>query len=260
MLESAKLLKVRGVELLAQPKRFVRFQGDGGDSETDLPIEPFERLANDLEKTPHAFVLACLMDKQIKAERAWRIPYVISEIIGDFHLSSLLSVSLDEYTKIFQANSLHRYNSDMAKVFYKGVRHIQDQYDGNAAAIWEGRPSSAKVVQRFLAFHGAGPKIATMAANILVRNFKIPMSDHASIDVSPDRHIKRVFERLNYIRPDAGESEIIYAARELNPEYPGVFDLSVWVVGRNWCKPDNPICDKCYLNNLCPKIGVNATR
>jgi endonuclease III len=85
------------------------------------------------------------------------------------------------------------------------------------------------------------------------------MSDQASIDVSPDVHIRRVFERLGYTHPHADDYEIIYTARELNPSYPGVFDLSVWEVGRNWCRPSAPACDKCYLSSCCPKIGVNKS-
>ena len=41
-------------------------------------------LLTDLEKTPHAFVLACVMDKQIKASKAWEIPYKISKRLVRF--------------------------------------------------------------------------------------------------------------------------------------------------------------------------------
>lgn len=36
-------------------------------------------LVSDLNKFPHAFVLACVMDRQITAERVWGIPYEIKK-------------------------------------------------------------------------------------------------------------------------------------------------------------------------------------
>ena len=43
------------------------------------------------------------------------------------------------------------------------------------------------MVYRFLEFNGVGPKIASMAANILAREFKIPFADYFSIDISAER-------------------------------------------------------------------------
>ena len=62
-----------------------------------------------------------------------------------------------------------------------------------------------------------------MAANILARDFKILMADYICIDVSPDTYVKRVFKRLGFISKNASNYELIYSARELNPEYPGIF-------------------------------------
>ena len=46
-------------------------------------------LVCDLINYPHAFVLAAIMDRQITFERAWAIPYLIKEKLGDFSLNTL---------------------------------------------------------------------------------------------------------------------------------------------------------------------------
>jgi endonuclease-3 len=50
--------------------------------------------------------------------------------------------------------------------------------------------------------------------------------------------------------------DVVNAARQLNPEYPGELDYPAWLIGRNWCLPTNPRCKECYLNGVCPKIGI----
>lgn len=239
-----EFLIAEGQALLNQPYKKAEFAGN----------EEADDMLNDLDKLPHAFVLACIMDRQITAERAWIIPYRFSREINDFSMSTLVKLDLETVKHVFRKRSLHRFNDMMAKNFFLGIQKIHSDYKDDASNIWKGTPSSATIVKRFLNFEGVGIKISTMATNILARDFKIPMKDHICIDVSPDRHVKRVFARLGFIPQNANNDELLSCAKELNPSYPGIFDLACWEIGRDWCKPQNPLCHGCMLNNLCPKI------
>jgi len=108
------------------------------------------------------------------------------------------------------------------------------------------------VVFRFLQFHGVGPKIATMAANILARRFKVRFSDYTAIDISADVHVRRVFRRLGLVRSGATPDEVIYKARALNPEFPGILDFAAFSIGREWCRPRIQLCGECYMQGVCP--------
>jgi len=243
-LKILNILIQKGYDQFNKPYEFIKFTN----------IDESDRLLNNLIDSPHAFTLACIMDRQINAERAWMIPFKISQIIDNFLFNSLLNYSLIDYINIFNDNKLHRFNSEMAKNFYNAIQHIQTEYHGNASKIWDNKPNSAALVNRFLKFDGVGIKIASMAVNILARQFKIKLTDYHYIDISPDVHIKRVFYRIGFITKQNNIDELLYTARELNPSYPGIFDLSCWEIGRNFCKPTNPNCNNCYLNNYCPKL------
>lgn len=212
------------------------------------------QLLNDLVVYPHAFVLACMMDRQMQAEKVWMIPKRIEEDMGTFDINILASKSVGYYEELFKRLSLHRFPVAMANVFHKAVQHIMDEYNGDASLIWSDKPSSAAVVYRFLQFYGCGIKIATMAANILARAFKVPFSDYYSIDISPDVHIKRVLARTGLVKEGADIQSIIYKARELYPEFPGIIDYSCWEIGKTYCKPHNPNCKECPICSTCPKL------
>ena len=83
-----EILIKRGNELLKQPYKKIEF--------TKNPEA--DNLLNNLKEFPHAFVLACVMDRQIPAERAWLIPYKISKVIGGFEFSKLLNLHLNKIT------------------------------------------------------------------------------------------------------------------------------------------------------------------
>jgi len=218
-----------------------------------LDEKEINNFLNDLEHYPHAFILACLMDKQMKAETAWKIPYKIYQLLGTFDIYELGKISLEEYINIFENNKLHRFNNVSAKIFYDAVHRIIDDFNGDVSLIWKGKPSSAKVVYELLKFNGCGLKIATMTANILAREFRIEFSDYYSIDISTDVHINRVMRRMGFVPKNADNSMVIYKARELNPEFPGIIDFSCWEIGRTYCRPQNPKCEECIVREECKK-------
>jgi len=218
-------------------------------------ISEADNLLNDLSNHPHAFVLACVMDRQVKAEKAWLIPYRISEKLDGFSMQVLRMLSREEVSHLMtKPEPLHWLVNQMSSFFHSAVQRIENQYAGDASRIWTGKPSSAEVVYRFLEFDGVGPKIGTMAANILARDFKIPFADYFSIDISADVHVRRVFSRLGLCPPDATAEQVIYKAKALYPQFPGLMDLPCWEIGRNWCKSRGPECGECYMRNLCPTI------
>lgn len=235
-----------GQEQFRKPAAFVEFARH----------RPADELLNDLSGHPHAFVLACLSDRQIKAERAWRIPHDLAQRIGGFSFERLRALSAPALRRAFtRPTPLHRFPDAMSALFHAAIERVATLYEGDASRIWSGRPSSATVVLRFLAFEGIGPKIATMATNLLARDLKVPLSDYASVDVSVDVHVRRVLARLGLIEPGFTLEQVVYTARAICPEFPGVVDLPLWEIGRTWCRPRKPDCGACVMREVCPSAG-----
>lgn len=213
----AAILVQRGEQLFRTEPRPIAFAG----------VPAADALLSDLAHHPHAFVLACVMDRQIKAERAWLLPYRVSEALGSFAFERLVQLSLDDVRRLLTVpEPLHRFPAEMSRNFHEAIATIRTTYCGHADRIWSDTPSSAEVVSRFLRFRGVGPKIATMATNILARDFKVPLADYYSVDVSADVHVRRVFWRLGLTVETARLEEVIYTARALHPAFPGLPSLA----------------------------------
>jgi endonuclease III len=240
----------RLIQMSREVPRVSEYYDEGtGNPEADAFVD-------NLNEFPHAFVIACLMDRQGDWKRAWQVPYKISQKLGEFSIITLSRLSLEHITELMSQPEklVFRFNV-MSEVLYSAIQRINDEYGGDASRIWTGKPPSAEVVYRFLQFKGAGPKIATMATNILARNYKIEFSDYYSVDISVDVHVFRVFEHLGLCRHQASNDEVIYKARALYPEYPGILDLPCWTIGHNWCTELNKKCGLCYMRHLCPSAS-----
>lgn len=240
-----------------------------GEAELDSPPGPIAYTANseanallrNLADYPHAFLTSCLMDRQSKASAAALIPFSIQGRLGTFAIDRLAQLSESDCVELFtQPSPLHRFPTKMAHIFHAGIQRVVQEYAGDAGQIWADKPSSARVVRRFLAFEGVGPKIATMAANLLVRDFHVHLSDYYSIDISADVHVVRVMRRLGFVKANGDDAlvDTVFAAREMNPTFPGIFDMALWRLGQTICRPQKPLCEQCPLKSDCEYFAMTS--
>ena len=75
-------------------------------------------LINDIEKTPHAFVIACVMDRQIKAEKAWNVPLKLSQRLGTFRFEDLRTLKVEDVLHAMTLPTpIHRFLKEMSRNF-----------------------------------------------------------------------------------------------------------------------------------------------
>ena len=53
-----------------------------------------------------------------------------------------------------------------------------------------------------------------------------------------------MFNRLGVVEK-RDRDLVIYKARALNPDYPGIVDYPCWYVGKNYCHERRPNCGEC---------------
>ena len=160
----------------------------------------------------------------------------------------------EEIVAIFNKKpKLHRFPKKAALWIKKACQLLLEKYDGKVENIWNDNPRSDDLQKRFEEFNGIGQKKASMATNIRVRNFGIKVKDKEGIDISYDRHIRKVFVRTGLVEKDK-KDPIIKTARKLKPKYPGILDNPCWTIGKEYCDPKNPKCDKCPISYVCPKL------
>lgn len=213
-----------------------------------------EEAAVVIEENPFAFALAAVLDRGTRSEIIWTIPYHMQKQLGDLKPQFFADKSIEDLERIFQLLPVKpRYISDAPRTVKELSEMVVDEYNGKVQKIWENKGSSS-VKAAFERIYGVGPGISSMIVLLLEKCFGVHFDDidHRNMDVKPDTHVIRVFQRLGFIT-EPNEAVAKKAARRLNPEYPGALDAPAWIIGKKWCAPFAPQCHSCPLNEVCPK-------
>ena len=102
-------------------------------------------------------------------------------------------------------------------------------------------------MEELLTLPGVGRKTA---------NLVLILAHRSSDNICVDTHVHRISNRLGWVNtrtPDETEQALYAVARR---KWWPVINLYLVTWGQNVCRPVYPLCGRCVVADLCPRIGV----
>lgn len=198
------------------------------------------------KRIANKFLLCCLLDWQMDSGLAWRNgERLVKDILGNPNdiWRAITSVSETEWKSRYAEYKLHRFPAGHQRLWRIGAV-ILDKYDGDAARIWQGKELSPVLVD--LLALGAGEQISRMIVGALRDCRQI----RGSNDLKADMHVCRVLGRAFQGEP-ANPAVATELARQLDATDPWQLDWPLWNIGKSYCRPSSPDCERCYLAPHC---------
>jgi uncharacterized HhH-GPD family protein len=131
---------------------------------------PVEDEANQLlSRNPLALLLAMMLDQQVPLEKAFSSPYELVLRLGhEPTAAELAEFDPEALATIFaERPALHRFPRAMAARAQELARQLVDQYDGDAARVWNDASTGQDLVARLSKLPGFGGYKAQITAALL---------------------------------------------------------------------------------------------
>ena len=124
-----------------------------------------------LDRDPLALLVGMLLDQQFPMERAFAGPALIAERMGTPDRLDPVAIEAydpEAFVTLFKGPpAVHRYPASMAARVQTLCAIVNDEYDGDAAALWADVRSGDELVKRLKALPGFGEQKAKIFAALL---------------------------------------------------------------------------------------------
>jgi uncharacterized HhH-GPD family protein len=126
-----------------------------------------------LSDDPLALLIGMLLDQQVAMETAFAGPLKIAERAGTLDAAALATFDPDAFAELFSATpAVHRYPGSMAGRVQALCRTVDEEWGGDAAAIWKrDDPDGATVLKRLKALPGFGEQKARIFLALLGKQY-----------------------------------------------------------------------------------------
>lgn len=143
-----------------------------------------------LSTDANALLLGMVLDQQDRLEKAFAGPYVIAERLGgQLDVARIADMPTDDFVALCsQRPAIHRFPGSMAKRIQQVCRVLVDEYDGDAARIWNEASTGAEVRKAVGALPGFGAQKASIFTALLGKQYGLRADgwQHAAGDYGTD--------------------------------------------------------------------------
>jgi uncharacterized HhH-GPD family protein len=162
-----------------------------------------------LQDDPLALLLGMLLDQQVPMEWAFKGPHTLRDRLdGDLSAAKIASMDTEEFVGLCaQTPAIHRFPASMGRRIHAVCEQLGEDYDGDAARIWQEAADAKDLRRRLRALPGYGEEktkifIAILAKRLGVRpdgweQVAAPFSDEqprSVADVSSPETLAKVRE------------------------------------------------------------------
>ena len=128
-----------------------------------------------LSDDPLALLIGMVLDQQIPLEWAFTGPKTIRDRLGhDLDVKELASMDPDAFVKVcLGPPAVHRFPAANAQRIQDLCQIIVDEYDGDAAAIWDTAADGKELLKRVKALPGFGDMKAKIFVALLGKQLKV---------------------------------------------------------------------------------------
>ena len=121
-----------------------------------------------LSESPFALLVGMMLDQQFPMERAFAGPAKILERFGSIDPAAIASADPDEFKALCSTPpAIHRFPGSMAERVQTLARQVVEEYDGDAARLWDEAGSGKELMRRLTALPGFGKQKAQIFVALL---------------------------------------------------------------------------------------------
>ena len=127
-----------------------------------------------LTDDPFALLVGMMLDQQYPMEHAFRGPAKVLDRFGTLDPRRIAEADPEEFAALCATPpAIHRFPGSMAARLQALATLVVDDYDGHAAALWQGADSGRELMRRLTALPGFGKQKAQIFVALLAKQLDV---------------------------------------------------------------------------------------